>query len=512
MIKRIITLIFTLCIFLNSTYIFASSEKEDTITVKVGWHTARGQQYFNEDGERTGYYYDYLQEISKYSNINYEFVDATWSECVKMLKNGDIDILCGVNYSDERSQYMNFSDLSVGYSHCILVIQPDNYFIIQGDKSTYNGKTIGYLKDCYDKDNLINFMEKNNFQCNLEGYSTYEEIYKALKLKNIDMMLTTNFDLNKVNYISVEQFSSTSLYIAVNKQKTELLNKINNAINCIETYEENYINRLSEKYFLNNGYKMFDMTIDEARLLKKIKKMEFISTTPRGYMSYYDDKNICGINYDLSILLSDINHEKMLYTAIDYYPDDFKKLELNDGSVYCGYNYDYNQAQRDGLFLSSPYMELKYYQITNMMKSVPIEKERTVAAVKGSTFLKDYITKKYDENQIKWYNSEAECFKAVSSGECDLTYCDTVVGDYLLSDLKQNKLIAKQIPIKSKICFATKDRNMASLLSKSLYSIGTDGIEKIIYKNLIIQHQQDSFARLFYSNPVATIITFSTIV
>ena len=65
----------------------------------------------NKDGERSGYGYEYLQKIAGYTGWTYEYVEADWSNVFDKLQNGEIDIIGGISYTDERAENMLFSTI-----------------------------------------------------------------------------------------------------------------------------------------------------------------------------------------------------------------------------------------------------------------------------------------------------------------------------------------------------------------------------------------------------------------
>ncbi len=53
------------------------------------------------------YYYDYLQEISQHTGWVYEYVDASYTECLELLENQEIDIVCGIDQTDALTGILN---------------------------------------------------------------------------------------------------------------------------------------------------------------------------------------------------------------------------------------------------------------------------------------------------------------------------------------------------------------------------------------------------------------------
>ena len=97
--KKLITKIFTGILFLtllcpcllNRT---EAAEKERTEQekeseakiVRVGYYPVANYQEVSEDGTYLGFNYDYLMQIQKYTRWDYEFVQASYAECLDMLK------------------------------------------------------------------------------------------------------------------------------------------------------------------------------------------------------------------------------------------------------------------------------------------------------------------------------------------------------------------------------------------------------------------------------------------
>ena len=66
--------------------------------------------YVNEKGARKGYGYELLETLSGYTGWQFEYVTCDWSNCFEKLKNGEIDIMGGISYTEDRTEEMLFSD------------------------------------------------------------------------------------------------------------------------------------------------------------------------------------------------------------------------------------------------------------------------------------------------------------------------------------------------------------------------------------------------------------------
>ncbi|MBS7404914.1 MAG: transporter substrate-binding domain-containing protein, partial [Oxalobacter sp.] len=80
-------------------------------TIRAGFPVIAGFGHINEDGTYSGYNYDYLQKLAQHTGWKYEFVPCTWDECIKMLDNGEIDLLGGIQRTPAREKQFRFAEL-----------------------------------------------------------------------------------------------------------------------------------------------------------------------------------------------------------------------------------------------------------------------------------------------------------------------------------------------------------------------------------------------------------------
>lgn len=65
-----------------------SSVKAENRVIKVGYISYPGFIQKTDNGTYEGYGVEYLNEIAKYNNWTYEFVENTWEKTLKNLKDG----------------------------------------------------------------------------------------------------------------------------------------------------------------------------------------------------------------------------------------------------------------------------------------------------------------------------------------------------------------------------------------------------------------------------------------
>ena len=116
-----ITILFSTVVPAQTTAYAASVDQVETI--RVGFFHFDGYHDITNRDVRSGYGYQFLRLLSRYSSLNFEYVgyDKSWSEMQEMLDNGEIDMLTSMHYSQERAEKYDFSTF-IGYSSTILTV------------------------------------------------------------------------------------------------------------------------------------------------------------------------------------------------------------------------------------------------------------------------------------------------------------------------------------------------------------------------------------------------------
>ena len=92
---------------------------------------------------KTGYGFDYLQDIASYTGWSYKYVYGEWNELFDLLEQGSIDVLCGVSYSQARSEMALFSDKPMGTEGYYIYVKSTDSDITSDNFKTLMDKKIG---------------------------------------------------------------------------------------------------------------------------------------------------------------------------------------------------------------------------------------------------------------------------------------------------------------------------------------------------------------------------------
>ena len=481
-----------------------------TEIVRVGFFAFDGYHMQDQYGDRSGYGYEYLQYMGKYSNFVYEYdgYNKSWEEVQDMLEKGQIDMLTSAQKTKERMKKFDFSDRPIGTSKTLLTVKAGNSRYMNGDLRKLNGIRVGMLKENSRNDSFRTYAKAQGFSYKTVIYNSSKEMLEALQSgKNIDAVVTSN--LRKIqNEWVVASFDPSPYYVMVKKGNHKLLEQINDAISQIELYKPNLQTELYNRYYSAENGDDVSYTAEERNFInefvRKKKTLKILLNPDRKPFSYYKDGKIKGV-------MTDILDEIMERTGIPYEiiptrtREEYEKKLLQGGTQICfDSRYDLNKAEREGYELTDPYLEATISRITNKkFTGTP----KTIATVKKSDIAEGYISKYHKSNKVLYFKTLDDCVNAVLSGKADAVYLYTYTAQQYIYEDDRNQLQETLIPndtVKFAMAVEQKeDPALFSILNKAVLSISGEDIDHIVQEKISYPVKDFTVRGYFYSNPWA---------
>lgn len=223
------------------------AKKEEQKTYVVGMSADFAPFEYREGSEIVGFDVDLAREIEKQAGIKLELQDIAFAGLLPALQTGKIDaILSGMSVTEERKKAVNFSKPYFNVSQ-VIVVKKDEDTINSGDD--LSGKNVGVALGTT-SDTLAEGIEG----INLTKYNKTYEAILALNTSKIDAIIldyqqAVNFvGQNPELKILPKELAKEEYAIAVGKENTELLEKINGALDNIVGSE--FYEGLLEKYIV----------------------------------------------------------------------------------------------------------------------------------------------------------------------------------------------------------------------------------------------------------------------
>ena len=152
------------CMIFSPLTAYAAEDSSQHETVKVGFFAMDGYHVMDEEGNRSGYGYDFLRLMARYWDVDYEYVgyDKSWDDMQQMLEDGEIDMVTSPRKTPEREEKFDFSR-PIGTNNGILTVRSDNSTIVDDNYSAYNGMRVALLNGNTRNEEFADFADNKGF-------------------------------------------------------------------------------------------------------------------------------------------------------------------------------------------------------------------------------------------------------------------------------------------------------------------------------------------------------------
>ena len=133
-------LVFFVYLFLG---IQVNADAGEQKTVKIGYYEAHDfQEGADYSAAKSGYSYEYIQKVASYTGWRYQYVYGEWKDLYEKLKTGEIDLMAGISYDDDRVNSMLFPEYEMINETFYIYKDTDDTTIKFGNIDSYAGKRL----------------------------------------------------------------------------------------------------------------------------------------------------------------------------------------------------------------------------------------------------------------------------------------------------------------------------------------------------------------------------------
>ena len=408
----------------------AGVEAAEIETVRVGFFRMDGYHEVDENGQRDGYGYALMQNIRRYSNLNFKYVgyEKTWAEMLQMLETGEIDVLSYAAYTPERSEKFLYSSIPVGTCDLVISVKAGNTSVVQGDYSTYDGLRVGLVEGTAENEVFVEFAAEKGFSYEEVWYDGVAQLSDALQRGEVDCIVYTDFRSESDEWI-VERLTASDLYLIVRKEDTQLMAQLNAALERLDTRETGWRSVLKNTYYPYGGTSTIYFTVDEQNALARYAQggavLRVTAIPDNAPYSWYDtDENgnrvVRGIQNTLFSELMGMLGVRYEYVVPADYDEYMQLIRRGEVDIVVDMPQDMFAADRWGYITTPEYDSLALARVYNREFDGTAE---AVAYLKSTPYLAERVKELSGDARILVYDSAQEAIEALNNGEIDLFYC-----------------------------------------------------------------------------------------
>lgn len=463
------------------------AEDTDEKVIKVGYYENENfQEGASEGAVKSGYAYEYFQKIATYNGWKYEYVYGSWTDIYNKFVKGDIDLLAGLGYAEERLEIMNYPNYPMGYESYYLFVHGDDSTITV-DPSTLNGKKIGTISGLMDKA-VREWLENNNVNAQIIVYADVHDRDQDLNDRKIDAFIGEGASVSSNGTIvPLLKIKNVDMYLCVTKERTDLLHDLNLAQENLDSKEPYYLNDLSKKYFSKNAISL-QVAAAEAKWLE-----EHDYTVRIGYMDNFlpycgtdENGNAEGIMVDvINEAFSNINSARPI--KFEYRP-----YQSTDEMIQAVHSHEIEvlfPISNDIYYLEQNNLYHSVDVITSAMNLVymgnPSEAEKGIIAInKNNQIQYNYLSNYFPDNEVIYFDTVEKCLDAVVDGKASGAILSGLRASVLLKEDYYSKLSYMELPHNTVKCFgvSTVHKGILPLLNQALNSIEENSAVNYTFK------------------------------
>ena len=461
-----------LCLLLLLPALFPVKAAAETVPAKVVRVGSFEDtfNYVNEKGIRKGYGYELLQTLSGYTGWQLEYVTCDWSDCFEKLKNGEIDIMGDISYTEDRAEEMLFSDEPMGEEKDYLYADLSREDITASDFKTLNGKKIGVLMGTEPEVMLTEWEEKYDLKTQHVNISNNEDAKQKLANHEIDCFVSMEESFwTELGISTITRVGSSDIYYAINKDRADIKEELDNAMRALEDADPFYTADLYKRYFSMDYTPI--LTGEEKAWLKKHGAIRMGFLTGDSGVSVYDPSTgeLTGTITDYIRFAKDcLGNQELEFQMVGY---DSQKAELDalkSGEIDMVFHFDQspNLAEEYRVACTNTTWTSNMMAVTNKEHFNETQANR-VAVPQNKISLTRYLAVYYPQWEIVDCAAQEDAARLVKDGQAD---CFVTGVSSQENYSKKYDFYSVPLPNPAKSCFAVNSGNgiLLSILNKTI--------------------------------------------
>lgn len=510
--KIIFTTILLLLTYIMNFYPLQIAYAKDN-TINVGFSEVDGFSKFI-DGKYTGYLYEYLMEISKFTGWKYNFIECTPDEITTKLMSGEIDLAGAMLKNDFTETLFDFPEYDIGASYYTISVLKNNTTIVETDFKTLNDITVGVIEGSSAIDKFYKFCENNNIEnIKIIEYDKNSDnlLHTALKNKEIDAILAKDLLLSKDERV-VTKFASRPYYLATTKGNDAIIKELNYSISQIRQISPNYSISLYNKYFqVEDNYKL-SLTYDEIEFLKNIKKIKAVYVNNFAPLQNWNSKNKKpeGISIDIANIISKKLNIDIELQVVNSFEEALNFIKEHKADILIGIPNNYSFMDEYNLYMTKSYISSPIFKIENKLTVNADEYNKILALPKKYLYDLDISIENIDSSKIIYYDNIEDCINAVNKGTADYTYGDLYsVESNTREKYHKNISVIYKNKLNNDLCIGLSNNNdvlLLRIINKIINSISAEELNTIVYKNTLYTKNKITLQSFIYSNYIEVMI------
>ncbi|WP_428738937.1 transporter substrate-binding domain-containing protein [Sulfurimonas sp.] len=504
--KLFFRFVFLFFLFMSTLFGALSFTNEEKVYIKNHPKIILGSDYnwppfdfVDKQGKHTGLSEDFIRLVEKKSGLKIEIKTGVWSQILEEMKYKQLDgLVCAVK-TQEREQYLNFSEPYVNVPMIII---------------TQRGKKISSMEDLVGKTVSINrssyiheWLKTKYPKLTLLPSSSNEESLEWVSLGKADAyvgnLAVGTYIINK-NLLSNLHIAaklpdfSTAVSIAIDKDKTTLYNIIQKSFADITFNETQAIKaKWSKNFDFGNDNERINLTQKEKKWIRQHQTIHYVIDNhwePVEYLSKETNKH-SGMTSDYLKLIEKKTGLHLVRESTTTWGESVEKINTRQADMYsCVME---TPSRKKKVNFSKPYIVMPQVFVTR--KETPYITDihelygKKVVLIKGYA-ISEIVQKEHPQIKVILVEDIIEALKKVIQGEA-YAYMDLlpVVSNYIQKQGYANLKVSGISTYNLQMRMALRndwDKTGIDILNKAINAISEEQRNQIYNKWVKVKYEK----------------------
>ena len=430
----------------------------------------------------SSYATEFLENLNRYTDYEFVFVDMERKDVIKKLNDGMIDLIPFMGTEGDPFHEVLFSSIPSAIGSTVLASNR----VCDMEKLR-----IGILTHAPKslKEKIFRYAESQEIDATYFYYATDTDLFADLYAGNIDVFATIDLAIPP-DFTVLATIENTFFYFALSPRNSDLYKLLDASLSTIFLLNPSFLSSLRSKYIHSARYSVNALSPKEEKYVSAHKTLRIAAVENQPPYCSFVNGEFHGIIIDQISEIAKTSGISVVYEKASSYAEAMQMVKTGRTDALYAVSDLLVKSDLDYIKPTSPLLSQKFVCLCQNEKL--LEKNAVFVEVRGIQYAKDYLDRNYKLAGIVSVDTSEECVELIRKNENYFTLMPSSEADYyknrnLLRPLSVSKVgyyAAISLGL-SRTCLP----ELASVLDKSIFTLTTSMFENFMVKNEIFFSQ-----------------------
>ncbi|MBR1722054.1 MAG: diguanylate cyclase, partial [Treponema sp.] len=437
---------------------------------------------FSGNDKNSSYASEFLENLNRYTDYEFVFVDMDRKDIIKKLNDGVIDLIPFMGTEGDPLHEVLFSSIPSAIGSTVLA---------SNRICDMERLRIGILTHAPKslKEKIFRYAESQEIDATYFYYDTDTDLFADLYAGNIDVFATIDLAIPP-DFTVLATIENTFFYFAVSPRNSDLYKVLDDSLSTYFLLNPSFLSSLRSKYVHSARYSVNAFSPKEEKYVRKHKTLRIAALENQPPYCSFVKGEFHGIIIDQISEIARASGLSVVYEKASSYLAAVEMVKAGKADALYAVSDLLTKSDLDYIKPTSPLLSQKFVCLCQNEKL--LEKNAVFVEIRGVQYAKDYLDRNYKVTDVVSVDTSEACVDLIRKNENYFTLLPSSEADYY-----KNKNILRPLSV-SKMGYytsislglsRTSKPELASVLDKSIFKLTSSMFENFMEKNEVFFNQ-----------------------